>query len=155
MTERQLALLAEGTRPRQPWSIVVTVLVALLGVLFQLVAWSSDDTLASRLVLALITGVPCALGVAWLVHAQRRPVHPLVARLRQPGHGLVQVELVYVDSGSNLYEQLLYRSPVQGRHARLIFRFPQRRYWVARVAEADGVELQRAAQAEILATKAA
>jgi hypothetical protein len=155
VTERHFELLAQGTRPRQPWAIVTTVAVALLGILFQLMAWSSNDTLGSRLVLALITGVPCALGVAWLVHAQRRLVHPLVARLRQPGHGLVQVELVYIQSGNNLYEWLMYRSPVKGNHAKLIFRFPNRKYWVARVAEADGAELERAARAELAATIAA
>ena len=136
MTEAHLRLLAQAMRPRQPGHAVTTGLIAALGLGFQLLAWTAHDSFASRLMVALVTGIPSAIGVAFLLRAQLRRDHPLVRLLRTAPDELAQVSIAYVASPG-------------GSMAQLTFELRDRRRWKAYVPEQLGPNLLRDAQATV------
>jgi hypothetical protein len=141
MTEPHLQVIQQSLRPRQPAYAVMTGLIAVLGLGFQLLGWTSRDTFSARLTVALVTGVPIAIAVGFMLRAQLRRSHALVRRLRSCSPGLTRVSLAYVGFHDR-------------RLAQLSFEFADRRHWNAYVPEPLGEALLRDAQAQASAPAA-
>jgi hypothetical protein len=135
MTEAHLQVIRESLRPRQPAYAIMTGLLAVLGLGFQLLGWNGGTTSGERLTVALVTGVPLALGIGFMLRAQLRRNHPLVRRLRGGAPGLTKVALAYVAFSDR-------------RLAQLSFEFADRKRWNAYVPESLGEAVLRDAQAQ-------
>lgn len=142
MTEPHLQVIQQSLRPRQPAYAVMTGLIVVLGLGFQLLAWTSRGGSGVHLTAALVTGVPIALGVGFMLRAQLRRSSPLVRRLRERSPGLLKVGLAYVVFHDR-------------RLAQLSFEFADRRRWNAYVPESFGEAILRDARAQSSAPAAA